>query len=293
MSHRSQSTLSSYIVTPSQLSAGLQKNSNIIPVCASWFLPNDPQKRTGLQVFQSQRIPRARFFDLDAVKDHDSAYPHMLPTAEEFAKAMEKMGIKREDELVVYDSKELGIFSAPRVAWTFKVFGHRHIHLLNNFRLWVEQGFPTESGEVGETTEGQPGSYPVPDVNPDNVASFAQVKDIVRRHGTEDADEVQILDARSSGRWAGTAPEPRPGMLGGHMPGSLSVPISELLHPESGALLPGEELRKIFTEKGVDPKKPIISSCGTGVTAAVVDVALAEADYGPKDDRRIYDGSWT
>ncbi len=217
----------------------------------------------------------------------------MLPTAEEFAKAMEKMGIKREDELVVYDSKELGIFSAPRVAWTFKVFGHPHIHLLNNFRVWVEQGFPTESGDVEEVAEGQPGSYPVPNVDPERVARFAEVKDIVRRHGSEDEEDVQILDARSSGRWAGTAPEPRPGMLGGHMPGSLSVPMSDLLHPETGALLSGSELRKVFEQKGVDPKKPIISSCGTGVTAAVIDAALAEAEYGPMDDRRIYDGSWT
>ncbi len=267
----------------------------IIPICASWFLPNDPHNRTGQQVFQSLRVPHARFFDLDAVKDHDSPYPHMLPTAEEFAKAMEMMGIKREDEIVVYDSKELGIFSAPRVAWTFKVFGHPCVHILNNFRLWVDQGFPTESGHAPNAIEeGKSGSYPVPDVDPDRVVKFAEVKDIVRqRDGGRAEEEVQILDARSRGRWAGSAPEPRPGLPSGHMPGSLSVPMSDLLHPTTGALLSGDELRNIFEKKGVDPKKPIVSSCGTGVTAAVIDAALAEASYGPVDDRRIYDGSWT
>ena len=292
MGRRHQSTLSSYIVTPKQLSDAIGKNPRIVPVCASWFLPNDPEKRTGQQVFREQRIPNARFFDLDDAKDHDSPYPHMLPTAEEFAKAMDKIGIKREDEVVVYDSKELGIFSAPRVGWTFRVFGHPAVHILNNFRLWVEQGLPTESGEV-TIAEGQPGSYPVPSVDPEKVVKFAEVKDIAQRYGTEDTEEIQILDARSRGRWAGNAPEPRPGLPSGHIPGSLSVPLPDLLDSTTGALRSGEDLRKVFESKGVDPQKPIISSCGTGVTAAVIDAALAEANYGPADDRRIYDGSWT
>ena len=125
MGPRHKSTLASYLVTPEQLSDAIGTNPRIVPVCASWFLPNDPQKRTGQQVFREQHIPKARFFDLDDVKDHDSPYPHMLPTAEGFAQAMEKIGIKREDEIVVYDSKELGIFSAPRVGWTFRVLGTR------------------------------------------------------------------------------------------------------------------------------------------------------------------------
>ena len=292
MAHRHQSTLPSYIVTPNQLSEAMRKNPRIVPVCASWFLPNDPNKRTGQQVFREQRIPNARFFDLDDVKDHGSPYPHMLSTAEEFARAMEKIGIKRDDEVVVYDSKELGIFSAPRVGWNFKVFGHPAVHVLNNFRLWVEQGFPTESGEV-ELATGQPGSYAVPSVDPEKVVKYAEVKDIAKRYGTEGEEEIQILDARSGGRWAGSAPEPRPGLASGHIPGSLSVPFPDLLDSTTGALLSGKELRKVFEKKGVDPQKPIISSCGTGVTAAVVDAALAEAEYGPADDRRIYDGSWT
>ena len=293
-------SLKSYIVTPKELSEALTKNVHtkistaprIIPVCASWFLPNDPHKRTGQQVFKEQRIPSARFFDLDAVKDHDSPYPHMLPTAEGFAKAMQHIGIKKDDQVVIYDTKELGIFSAPRVGWTFKVFGHPYVHILNNFRLWVEQGYPIESGEPGDLNDG-PSHYPEPSINPDMVVKFAEVKEIAKDYGKEGAEGIQILDARPRARWAGTAPEPRPGLSSGHIPGSISVPHSELLDPETGALLPAEELRRIFESKGIDPEKPIISSCGTGVTAAVIETALEEAGVGRADERRLYDGSWT
>ena len=135
--------LGSYIVTPKELSEALQKNvtsklstsPRVIPLCGAWFLPNDPEGRTGRKVFEQRRIPSARFFDLDAVKDHDSPYPHMLPTAEVFAEAMGELGIKRDDTLVVYDTHELGLFSAPRVAWTLRVFGHPQVHILNNFRV--------------------------------------------------------------------------------------------------------------------------------------------------------------
>lgn len=293
-------SLKSYIVTPKELADAMTKNvptkistaPRVVPVCASWFLPNDPEGRTGYSVFQQQRIPSARFFDLDAVKDHDSKYPHMLPTAEGFAQAMQDIGIRKDDEVVVYDSKELGIFSAPRVGWTFKVFGHSSVHLLNNFRLWVEQGYPTESGEV-KAAIWEPSHYPTPQVDPEKVVKFAEVKDIANDYGKEGAEEIQILDARPHGRWAGTSPEPRPGLSSGHIPGSISVPHSELLDPETGALLPGNELRRIFESKGIDSAKPIISSCGTGVTAAVLDTALGEAEFGHANGRRLYDGSWT
>ena len=293
-------SLKSYIVTPKELSEALAKNAQtkistaprVIPICASWFLPNDPQGRTGLQVFKEQRIPSARFFDLDAVKDDASPYPHMLPTAEGFATAMQEMGIGRDDEVVIYDSKELGIFSAPRVGWTFRVFGHPSVHVLNNFRLWVEQGYPTESGEPAAMAVEQ-SKYPEPQINPDMVVKFAEVKQIAKDYDKEDREDIQILDARPRGRWAGTAPEPRPGLSSGHIPGSFSVPHTELLDPKTGALLSSEELRKVFEAKGLDPQKPIISSCGTGVTAVVIETALGEADFGRAADRRLYDGSWT
>ena len=295
----SSALLSSYVVTPKEVWEALGENAptrdtapRLIPLCASWFLPNDPKGRTGQQVFREKRIPSARFFDLDAVKDQDSPYPHMLPTTEAFAQAMKDIGVRRDDELVVYDTQELGIFSAPRVGWTLKVFGHPKVHILNNFRLWVEQGYPTESGDPPITNEDK-SNYPIPDFNPDMVVKFAEVKQIAMEYGKEGSENIQVLDARSKGRWAGTEPEPRPGLPSGHMPGSFSVPITDLLDPVNKTLLPGDDLRKIFESKGIDPAQPIISSCGTGVTAAVIDIALSEADFGKGQDRRLYDGSWT
>ncbi|KAI9865444.1 MAG: hypothetical protein M1813_002334 [Trichoglossum hirsutum] len=289
---------SSYLVTPKELSIALSKNPptkistspRTIPLCAAWFMPNDPHGRTGFSAFQAERIPTARFFDLDAIKDHNSPYPHMLPTAETFAKAMGELGIRRDDDVVVYDASSLGIFSAPRVCWTLKVFGHNKVFLLNNFKLWVEQGFPTETGDVRKV---EVTNYPAPDLDVSKVVAFDEVKDIAKDLGKEGAEGVQILDARPYGRWAGKDPEPRKGLSSGHIPGSISLPFPELLDPVSKALLPKQELRKIFEAKGIDPGMPIVSSCGTGVTAAIIDAALDEAEFGDPNKRRLYDGSWT
>ncbi|KAF1975600.1 thiosulfate sulfurtransferas-like protein [Bimuria novae-zelandiae CBS 107.79] len=291
----SQYTLSSYIVTPAELDSALKKNvysklstaPRIIPLCASWFLPNDD--RSGIDTFKESRIPHARFFDLDEVKDQNSPYPHMLPSAKDFANAMGRLGIHKDDSVVVYDSKELGIFSAPRVAWTLKIFGHPNVHILNNFKIWCRDGFPTESGEPKEVERVD---YPVSELDKSKVAAFEEVKEIVKELGKEGAEEVQVLDARPAGRWAGTDPEPREGLSSGHMPQSINVAMSYLLHPEDKTLLPAAELKQILQKLGVDPSKPVISSCGTGVTAAIIDTALTEAGY-PKENRRIYDGSWT
>jgi thiosulfate/3-mercaptopyruvate sulfurtransferase len=125
------------------------------------------------------------------------------------------------------------------------------------------------------------------------VVKFAEMKTIGYDHGKEGAEDFHILDARSKGRWEGTEPEPRPGLKSGHMPGSTSLPFQELLDPETKALLPAEELRKILESKQLDSKKPFITTCGTGVTAAVLEAALKEAQFGAEDDRRVYDGSWT
>ena len=229
------------------------------------------------------------FFDLDLVSDTSSPYPHMLPSAQVFTQAMRKLGIRRDDNIVVYDSAELGIFSAPRVAWTLRVFGHPSIHILNNYKLWVEEGLPTERGEQTDFPESQ---YPEPQIDPSRVAGFEEVKEIAKDYNKEGREGVQILDARSLGRWSGADPEPRPGLSSGHIPGSISVALPELLDPKTKTLLPREELLDIFRTKGVDPLKPIISSCGTGVTASVIDAALTEAGF-PETNRKVYDGSWT
>ena len=293
-------SLSSYFVTPRELHDAMASSTSsesstskrIVPLCASWFLPNDPQKRTGRQVFEQNRIPTARFFDLDAVKDNDSPYPHMLPTAETFAEAMSNLGIKRDDRVVVYDTQELGIFSAPRVAWTLRVFGHPSIHILNNFRIWVEQGLPIEGGNTSTVPEIKT-QYSVPSIHPDAVVCFREIKSIAKENGKKDSEDIQVIDARSSGRFTGKEPEPRPGLPSGHIPGSINLPLPEILDAKTKALLPKAELRKIFEAKGLNPERPIISTCGTGVMAAVLDAALSEADFGDSKNRRVYDGSWT
>ncbi|KAF2771091.1 Rhodanese-like protein [Teratosphaeria nubilosa] len=294
---RSQSSLSSYLVTPADFESALKTNSpsklstapKVIPICGSWFLPNDPEKRTGSQVFRQQRIPGARFFDLDRVSDTSSPYPHMLPSPEVFKDAMSELGVHRDDTLVVYDSAEQGIFSGPRVAWTLKIFGHPSVHLLNNFKIWVEEGRPLEFGEPKAVERT---NYPMPELDKSKVVDFEEMKEIAKDVNKEGHEEWQVLDARSLGRWKGTDPEPRPGLSSGHIPGSTSVPVPDLLDPKTKAFLPPEQLRKVFASKGVDPTKPIISSCGTGVTATVIDTALTEAGYG-EGLRRVYDGSWT
>lgn len=291
-----QRSLSTYLVTPKELQEELKKNSpskistapRTVPLCASWFLPNDG--RNGLQTFREKRIPNARFFDLDKVIDKRSPYPHMLPSASDFAKAMSSLGIRKDDTVVVYDSQELGIFSAPRVGWTLKAFGHDQVHVLNNFKAWISEGYPTESGEFWDVDTCV---YPIPQFQSFKLIEFDEVKEAIKDYNKEGTEGVQILDARPQGRWSGKAPEPRPGLSSGHMPGSTNVPFSELLDPTTRMILPADQLRKIFGAKGIDPDKPIITSCGTGVTAAVVDAALDEAGYGDESRRRLYDGSWT
>jgi thiosulfate/3-mercaptopyruvate sulfurtransferase len=317
-----------YLITPKQLHDALARNNasdttkpqqRTLPLCAAWFMPDDAQQRTGWREFVQQRIPGARFFDLDAVKDAASPYPHMLPTPEVFAQAMRALGVRRDDAVVVYDSAALGLFSAPRVAWTLRVFGHERVRVLNNFRLWIEQGYPVESGEP-ERAAVEPSDYPVPALDARRVVAFDEVKRIAQDHLGAGSD-VQILDARSAGRWSGAAPEPRPGTAGpfcppvlcyfpfgppgdkpqltvtglssGHIPGSISLPFTDLLDPETKTLLPKEKIRETLKQHNVDLSKPIISSCGTGVTAAVIDAALEVAEVETPGIRRIYDGSWT
>jgi thiosulfate/3-mercaptopyruvate sulfurtransferase len=286
-----------FLVTPAELSTALKQNApsrlstapKTIAVCATWFLPNDPQKRTGYETYKKGHIRKARFFDLDKIADTSSPYPHMLPSPEVFKEAMCNLGISRDDAVVVYDSAELGIFSAPRVAWTFRVFGHPAVHILNNFKLWVDQGYPVEEGEQREFERTQ---YPTPQLDNSKVCGFEHVRNVAFDHNKEGREEVQILDARSPGRFAGSEPEPRAGLSSGHMPGALSVPVPDLLDAQTKAFLPPDELRRVFQEKGVDPHKAVISSCGTGVTATIIDTALAEAGYGG-GVRQVYDGSWT
>lgn len=289
----------SYLIAPEKLHHALEEEtagpaqSRIVPVSAAWFMPNDPHGRTGRQSFDNARIPGSLFFDLDEIRDADSPYPHMLPKPRQFAAAMSEMGIKRDDTVVVYDTPELGIFSAPRVAWTFRVFGHPRVHVLNNFKLWTEQDLPIEGKITGNSDTGgiDPRSnYPEPKLDNRLVATYEEMKDIVQQLVNGKSDAL-ILDARSKGRWDGSLKEPRPGLSSGHMPTSVSLPFTDLLDANFMTFHSTQKLREILSNVGLGQAKTFINTCGTGVTAAVLDAAMVETGVG--ESIRVYDGSWT
>jgi len=219
-------------------------------------------------------LPGAVFFDIDVLSDHSTSLPHMLPSADTFSRQMSSLGIAEDDTLVVYEQE--GVFSAPRAWWMLRTFGARHVHILNGgLRAWRDAGLPIESGPV---------QLPVASfhatLTPGAVKTFAQVQQML-------AEGAQIADARSAARFAGSTPEPRPGLRSGHMPGSISLPFTELV--DDGRMKDMSTLRAIFAAKSIDIAQPITTTCGSGVTAAVVLLGLELA--GAKDVS-LYDGSW-
>ncbi len=244
-------------------------------VDGSWFLPTagrDPHGEYG-----QARIPGAVFFDLDEHADHETDLPHMLPTPAAFATAVGRMGIAHDHAIVVYDSE--GLFSGPRVWWTFKVMGAERVAVLDGgLKRWREEGRPV----TGDTTTHPPATFE-PAFRADRVIAFDEV-----RAASAGAASQQIVDARSAGRFRGEAPEPRPGLSSGSMPGSLNLPYDRLI--TDGSLRTPDDLRAAFTEAGVDLDRAIITTCGTGVTAAILSLALDRLGAPPP---RLYDGSWT
>lgn len=224
--------------------------------------------------YLAQHIPGAVFFDIDELSDHATRLPHMLPTPEDFAENMAALGVGDGMQIVVYEQE--GVFSAPRAWWMLRTFGAERVFLLDGgLPAWIAAGLPTEAG-----TLTRPRADFHARLNADAVKDFSQLEQAIAQHG-------QILDARSAGRFTGTAPEPRPGLSSGHMPGATSAPFTELAR--GGKLKPAEELREYFAAKAVDLEQPITTICGSGVTAAVIALALEVA--GAKEVG-LYDGSW-
>jgi thiosulfate/3-mercaptopyruvate sulfurtransferase len=198
----------------------------------------------------------------------------MLPSPEVFARSMSDLGVSSAAHLIVYEQQP--VFSAPRAWWTLRTFGAERVSMLDGgLPAWIASGSPTESGPMN-----RPVAQFTASLDPVAVKDLAGIKDILAHHG-------QVVDARSAARFNGTAPEPRPGLRSGHMPGSVSLPFSELV--QDGRLRPREELRSIFEQRGLDLDKPITTTCGSGVTAAVLALALELAGA---DDISLYDGSW-
>lgn len=240
----------------------------------SWYLPT--QNRDARAEYQAAHIPGAVFFDQDAVVSPDSPLPHTLPSPGLFAQFASSMGVDEKDTIVVYDGP--GFFSAPRVWWMFRLMGAKDVYVLDGgFDRWKAEGRPV----TAETTKIASCFFEV-DCDPSRVVSFEEMRRIV------DDKTAQIADARPAGRFAGTDPEPRPGVRGGHMPGARNVPATSL--SRDGSLLPLPELRAALEAAGLDLTKPVVTSCGSGVTAAVVSLALESVGHA---EHRLYDGSWS
>jgi thiosulfate/3-mercaptopyruvate sulfurtransferase len=243
-------------------------------VDASWYLP--AQKRDARAEYDAAHIPGAVFFDQDLVVDSESDLPHTLPRPEEFAAFVGSMGISVDDTIVVHDGP--GMFSAPRVWWMLRVMGAKDVFVLDGgFDRWKAEGRPV----TAEPTKVAPCVF-MADFDASRVASLAEMRKVV------ETGERQIADARPAGRFAGTDPEPRAGIRGGHMPGARNVPALSL--SENGQLLSLSALREKLEGAGLDLDKPIVTSCGSGITAAVITLALESVG---NRGSKLYDGSWT
>ena len=245
-------------------------------VDASWYLPaagRDPKAE-----YAENHIPGAVFFDIDDIADAESPLPHMLPAPEKFAGRVRKLGLGDGNRIVVYDGA--GLSSAARVWWMFRVFGHDDVAILDG-------GLPKWRAE-GRALENH---APMPRERHFTARlDRTMVRDLDHMRRNIDNGREQVLDARSAGRFAATDPEPRAGLRGGHIPGSLSLPFTELLDAETKTLLPPDRLRAAFEGAGVDLDKPVVTTCGSGVTAAVLSLGLHLLGH---REVALYDGSWS
>ena len=262
------------VVTTEWLAARLGE-PDLCVLDGTWHMPQ--LRRDARAEFVQAHIPGAVFFDIDRIADPTTALPHMLPTAEAFADAVGVLGVGTGDRVVVYDTR--GVVSAARVWWTFRAFGHDRVGVLDGgLRAWKAEGRPLEAGERTPPRRSFRAA-----LRPELVRDL----DAVRRNLATHAE--QVVDARSRGRFEGTEPEPRPGLRGGHIPGSLRLPY-ESLYQLDGTLKPPDALRAAFAGAGVDLTRPITATCGSGVTASVLALALHLVGHGRV---AVYDGSWT
>jgi thiosulfate/3-mercaptopyruvate sulfurtransferase len=247
---------------------------DVVVVDGSWHLPW--MNGDASAEYAARHIPGAVFFDIDAIADHSTDLPHMLPGPDQFAQAAGRLGISERDTIVVYDSA--GLFSAPRVWWTFRIFGAENVFILDGgLPQWLAEGRPVMSGPVTRKPRTFKATM--------NTAVVAMVDD-VRLALT--SGEAQVVDARPAERFRGQAPEPRPGVRPGHMPGARNVPTTTVL--DGSRLASPEKIRQAFADGGVDLNQPVITSCGSGVSAATLWLALDSIGVTP---RALYDGSWT
>ena len=267
------SPASRWLVTTDWLATRLA-NPEVVVVDGSFYLP--ALKRDAAAEYLAGHIPGAVRFDIDAIADHSNPLPHMLPSADAFAQAVGALGIADTDTIVVYDG--IGLGGAPRVWWTLRIFGARDVFILDGgLPMWKAEGRPLQSGAVERAPRKFAARF--------DAAVVAGVSDVQRALAQKSA---QVVDARPADRFRGEAAEPRPGVRSGHMPGAFNVPSAGLV--ENGRLIAPERIAQVFAAGGVDLDKPIITSCGSGVTAATLWFALDAIGKPPK---ALYDGSWS
>lgn len=243
---------------------------------ASWYLAS--LNRNGRAEYEAGHIPGAVFWDLDELSDRSSPLPHMLPPLAHLARGIGALGIGNGDRVVVYDGSGTNM-SAARAWWTLRLLGHEMVAVLDGgFKRWRAEGGPVQSGRA----RWEPKAFHVRH-RPELVRDQAETRAVM------ESGSVGILDARSSGRFEGIEPEPRPGLRGGHIPGARSLPFAELTGP-NGTMLPPEEIRRRVVLAGSDLARPLILSCGSGVTACVLALGLELAGH---RDYAVYDGSWS
>ena len=248
----------------------------LVVVDASWYLA--AMQRDPRAEYLAGHIPGAVFWDIDALSDQHTPLPHMLPEAGILARQIGALGIGDRARVVVYDGSGVNL-SAPRVWWTFRVMGHAAAAVLDGgLSRWKAEGRVLEAGQAQRPAVRFSGRF-----RPELVKSLAEVGDAVR------ARDWQLLDARSRGRFEGSEPEPRPGLRGGHIPGAKSLPFTELVDAR-GLLLPHDALRERYRAAGVDPARPTIVSCGSGVTACALALGL---ELLGATEYAVYDGSWS
>ncbi|XP_040493412.1 3-mercaptopyruvate sulfurtransferase isoform X1 [Ursus maritimus] len=243
---------------------------------ASWYLPK--LGRDARREFEERHIPGAAFFDIDQCSDRKSPYDHMLPSAAHFAEYAGRLGVGATTHVVVYDASDQGLYSAPRVWWMFRAFGHRAVSLLDGgLRHWLRLGLPLSSGK----SRPEPAEFRAA-LDPAFIKTYEDIKENL------ESRRFQVVDARAAGRFRGTEPEPRDGIEPGHIPGTVNIPFTDFLTKEGLEKSP-EEIHRLFQDKKVDLSQPLVATCGSGVTAC--HVALGAYLCG-KPDVAIYDGSW-
>lgn len=270
------------LVSPALLASTLERAPSALKIIdASWYLP--AMGRSGREEYDKVRIPGAAFFDID-VTDDTSDLPHMLPSARFFEESMAAIGVGSDDHVVCYDGK--GLFSSARLWWLLTVFGHDKVSVLDGgLPTWRKLELPVET-----TPPAKPAAPTSPFVASLRTSRVACAADVLA-HVSGDRLTATVVDARASGRFEGTAPEPRAGCRGGHIPLSRSLPFNKLLDADGAHMLPPDEIAASFAAAGVDVASPapIVTSCGSGVTAAVLTLGLAQLG---RDDVVLYDGSW-